>query len=218
MNNKVGLVSIRDFDLGLVSTLGAVTDLTDKTAPSYVLDMSGADATQRVKIFFAQPEQIFRMKIYPFITINRDEISPALNRYMGVEQKDYRIGVSNAQITAHGKSGYAQFENKLSAQPFDITYTLSCFDRYEGSAQAILNRLLRIFPPIGKLNVIDSLQVARTYDCYFEGGVVNLQEAVDPVTRVRGYAISLRVEAELDLADPFVTNAVTDFGIGFRLK
>lgn len=226
---KVGSVGVREFDLGVVQTMGCIPDLTDRNAPCYVLPEPGesslsqscsttasSEAAQRVKVFFSQPEQIFRLKIYPFITINRDEMTPSTTRYMGVEQMDYRKGVSGTQATAFGKQGFTEYENKLSAQPYDFVYTISIFDRYEAGAQAILHRVLKLFPPIGRLNVIDSLGVSRSYDAYMEGGVVSLQEAIDPVTRVRGYAITLRVEGEIDLTEPYTTGAVTDFGINLN--
>jgi hypothetical protein len=215
-NGITGEVALRNFDQGVVDTLGASSGATPPgesqtqacnqlTVPAYP---GGSTA---VNVYFAQPDSIFRLKTYPFITINRDDITPALHRWMNVAQLEFRAGVSGTQTTVMGKSGFTNYLVKPQAQPYDFTYTISVFDKLETGAQAILAKMLRAFPPVGKLSVFDSLGLNRTYEAYQEGSVANLQDLVDTVTRVRGYAITVRVEGELDLVDPYTTNAVSGF-------
>lgn len=217
-----GQVFLRNFDQGMVDTIGAITDPTNPPGdPRFILTVPGA-TDQTVKVYFAKPEAIFRKKVYPFITIDREEFTPALHRWMGVGQLEYRTGVSGTQIFVQtsrdgtGVSGFGQYQTKPQAIPYDIVYTVTCFDRYEGPAQAMLLKLLKVFPPVGKVFVSDSLGLNRTYEAYQEGAIANLKEVIDPVTRFIGYAITVRVEGELDLADPSVGNTVTGFGLNLH--
>lgn len=223
-NQRTGLVTVRNFDQGIIDTMGAapgpVPPGPSQSRTCSILGVPYPDgSTKSVNVYFSQPEPIYRLKLFPFVTVNREDISPALNRWMNVGQLDYRTGVSGTQMVINGVSGFSQYEAKYQAQPFDITYTITMMDRYEVGAQAILSKMLRAFPPIGRLIVFDSLGLNRTYDAYVEGSVTNLQDLTDPVNRVRGYAMTIRVEAELDVADPYTTDAVSGFVLNqIRMK
>jgi hypothetical protein len=218
--NITGQVFIRAFDQGMMNSMGGV-GYADAEHPCFSVPVPypyPIGSTQNVSAYFSQPEPIFRLKVFPFITINRDSIVPALHRWMSVGQLEYKAGVSGSPMVVNVNpnsasgcfvSGFSEYEGKIQAFPFDITYTVSCFNRYEASVHPILLYLLKQFPPLGKLYVTDSLGLPRTYEAYLEGDVANLQEIIDPVNRSRGYAITIRVEGELDLADPFFTSAVS---------
>jgi hypothetical protein len=212
-NQRTGNVFLRNFDEGVFATLGATPDPTSVPDPCYTLPISFGNAMKKVPVYFTQPEQIFKKMIYPFITVHRDEVSVAMHRWMGVGQLEYRAGVSGTQMVIGGVSGFAQYESKPQAIPHDITYTVSVWDRYEASAQMILQNVLKAMHPIGRLMVYDSLNLQRSYEYYWEGSIASLQELIDPVTRVRGYALSLRVEGELDLTQPVSTDAVTGMNL-----
>jgi hypothetical protein len=208
-NQITGEVNVRDFDQGVMDGLDGVP-FADPTHPCYSVPVPYPDgSTRNVSAYFDQPEAIFRLKIFPFITIHRDDPTLAMHRWMNVGQLEYRAGVSGTEAVINGVSGFLAYQAKIQAFPFDFTYTISGYDRYENTAQPILNYLLRHFPPLGKLFVTDSLGLQRSYEAYFEGSVANLQTLTDAVTRARGYAITVRVEGELDLTDPYVTSAVT---------
>lgn len=214
-NSKTGTVWIRNFDQGVFDTMGAIANpVTQKATgiPCYSLNIPGIH-NGAIPVFFAQPEQAFRAAIYPCATVNRDEFTPAMHRWMGVGQIEYKAGVSGTQAVINGREGFLVKESKVQAIPFDFTYTISAFDRYETGAQLILQKLLRIFQPVGTLAVLDSLGLQRTYASYLEGAVASLKEIIDPVNKVNGYAITIRVEGELDLADPIVTQAVSGFDL-----
>ena len=215
-NSKTGQVFLRNFDQGVMDTMGAVAApelATTLKIPTLCYKLTVAGVANPIPVFFTQPEQAYKVSIYPCITINRDEFVPAMQRWMGVGQLEYRTGVSGTQTVINGREGFLVYESKVQAIPFDFTYTISALDRTEVEAQMILQKLLRIFQPVGKLAVKDSLGLQRTYSSYLEGAVANLQEIIDPVNRVRGYAITIRVEGELDLADPIVTSAVSGFDL-----
>lgn len=217
-----GNVFIRNFDQGIVETLGAEADpnafhmvngqkIPD---PCYKLDVDGKE----ISVYFSQPEPVFQKKVFPFITINRDDMTPAMSRWHGPGQLEHKVGASGVVVLPNGVSGYASSSMKYQAYPYDITYTISVWDRYESTVQTILAKVLRALPPIGRILVKDSLNLLRTYEYYSEGSIANLQEVIDAATRARGYAITIRIEAELDLLDSITTNAVTGIDLSLYVK
>ena len=218
-DQQTGDVFLRNFDEGIFLTLGAEADpsafvwVNNQKVPDPCYKFIVGD--QAVPIYFSQPEPVFRKKVFPFITVNRDDVSPVMHRWHGPEQLEHRVGVSGVSL-ANGVSGFLAYENKPQAYPYDITYTISVWDRYESTLHPILAAVLRALPPIGKIFVKDSLNLLRTYEYYSEGNIANLQEVIDAATRARGYAITIRVEAEIDLAERVTTNTVTGYDIALR--
>lgn len=217
-NSVVGEVDLRSFDQGVMTTLNAIyggQSADAVPAPCYTIPVLMPDGTTRyVPAYFDQPEAIFQKMIFPFVSIHREDVVLAMHRWMNVGQLEYKAGVSGTQISVRQSngsvvSGFSSYQAQIQPFPYDIPYTISCFDRYENLVQPILKYILRSFPPLGKLFVSDSLGLPRTYEAYQEGSIANLQELIDPVQRVRGYALSIRVEGELDLADPYTTSAVS---------
>jgi hypothetical protein len=208
-DQKTGFVFLRNFDEGIFATLGASPDTSNLLDPCYAVSITFPDGVKKVPVYFSQPEPIFKKMVFPFITINRDDVALAMHRWMGVGQLEYRAGVSGTQTVINGVSGFASYESKPQAFPHDITYTISMWDRYEAPVQVILQNVLKALYPVGRLLVYDSLKLQRSYEYYWEGSIANLQEIIDPVTRARGYALTIRVEGELDLAQTYSTDAVT---------
>jgi hypothetical protein len=213
-----GNVFIRDFDEGIINTLGAVADPNAFNIVNGQKIPDPCFKLDEVPVYFSQPEPVFQKKVFPFITINRDDMAPAMMRWHGPAQLEHKVGTSGVVILPNGTSGYASSSMKYQAYPYDITYTISIWDRYEATVQTILAKVLRALPPIGRIIVKDSLNLSRSYEYYSEGSIANLQEVIDPVTRARGYAITLRVEAELDLLDSITTNAVTGIDLSLHVK
>ncbi|MBK9390498.1 MAG: hypothetical protein IPN68_09990 [Bacteroidetes bacterium] len=226
---KTGEVGVRDFDLGVLSTLGATPDTQGLFADSdfkknianfnaqdfcYKIVVPGSSGSGAVPVYFAQPDAPYRKKYFPLIVVSRDEFSPALQRWMSVGQLEYRAGEAGSYIVAgNGVSGFTQYMSKIQAMPYDFIYTISVFDRYENTIQPVLMKVLQSFPPVGKLFVKDSLGLQRTYEVYQEGGVSSQHEIVDAAQRIRGYSITIRVEGEIDLVTPVDRSAVTGFDL-----
>lgn len=218
---KTGTVFLRNFDEGIFRTMGANPDPSSTTDPCYSLIVTINGIDTKVPVYFSQPEAIFKKMVFPFITVTRDDVALAMHRWMGVGQLEYKVGVSGTQtILPSGVSGFSQYEFKFQAFPHDITYTIQAWDRYESPAQSILLSVLNSFYPVGKLIVYDSLMLRRTYEYYWEGSIANLQEMIDPVTRARGYALTIRVEGELDIANtPSLFDSVSGINMGLsRIK
>lgn len=220
--HSTGEVFLRNFDAGVFETLGAEADPTAFTVvnghrvpdPCYKFEVNG----ESIPIYFSQPEPVFRKKVFPFITVNRDEVVPVMQRWHGPGQLEHKVGTSDALTLPNGLSGYTTGSMKFQAYPYDISYTISIWDRYEASVQPILAKVLRALPPIGRIIVKDSLNLTRSYEYFSEGSIANLQEVIDAATRARGYAISIRIEGELDLLDSVTTSAVTGFDLSLHLK
>lgn len=218
---KTGTVFLRNFDQGIFDRMGAVPDPSDPSDPCFrvsVPTITGVSGIPDIEVpaYFAQPESIFQKKVYPFISVVRDDAVPNLQRWMSVGQLEYRSGVSGSGVVINGVSGFTSYERKFQPYPHDITYTISAWDRYENGVQPILYKLLKAFTPTGKILVKDSLDLERSYEAYREGSFTSLHEVVDAVTRVRGYAITVRVEGELDHADGFALDAVSGFAISMH--
>lgn len=72
----------------------------------------------------------------------------------------------------------------------------------------MVKHLLRVWQPYSKIRLIDSLGEQRTYDVFNEGDVLDIGEIVDVADRVKAYTISVRVEGELDINDPWIRATV----------
>lgn len=210
---KTGTVFLRNFDMGMITTIGA---LPDPVKHCYYLSVELPSGPIDVPVYFSQPEPIFKTMKFPFISINRDDVALAMGRWMGIGQLEYRAGVSGTSAVINGVSGYYQYDQKMQAMPHDIFYTISIWDRYETSVQPILLNVLKAFNPIGRLIVYDSLNLMRSYEYYWEGSIAQLNEIIDPVTRARGYALTIRVEGELDLLNTSTEDTVSGIDIYFH--
>ena len=216
--NQTGEVWVRDFDYGVLNGLGATLNVewTEKRKrPTFAIQLGPKTATESlVPVFFNDPEMIYKERHAPSILIQREDITPALQRWMGIGQLEYRAGVSGTGVVlTNGTSGFAQYVSKPQAMPYDFLYTITCFDRYEGNVQYLLKQVLKSFPPIGKIYVTDSMGLLRTYESRSEGSIPSPREIIDPVNRFVSYTISVKVDGEIDLTDPVVSDAVTGFNL-----
>jgi hypothetical protein len=152
------------------------------------------------------------------VEVRRDDIAQAMERWMPGTQQ-YRAPADGAQplsVTLPNGvtvTGYDRMEIVAQAIPFDITYTISVKARYRGApgqrnqVNGLFANVLRRYPPYGKINVVDSIGDLRSYEAFNEG-ISNLDNIVEVQDRTLGFAITLRVEAELDLKDPYTVQTV----------
>jgi hypothetical protein len=217
-NSQTGQVWIRDFDYGILNGIGASLDTTcsDQQKPTFAINIAGPTES-KVPVFFNDPEQIYKHRHAPSILIQRDDFTPALNRWMGVGQLEYRAAVyGSGGVLINGTSGFAQYVSKPQAMPYDFVYTITCFDNYEGNVQFLVKQVLKSFPPIGKIWVTDSLGLLRSYESRSEGPIPSPRENIDPVNRFVSYTISVKVDGEIDLTDPIVADAVSGFSLNLH--
>ncbi len=218
-----GDVFLRNFDEGIMRLLGAMRGLENPSSGDTEfcyrkqVNFGTGIGTLNVPVYFSQPEPMLQSKKFPFITISRDDITLAMQRWMSVGQLEYRAGLGSLYaipLTPESSvSGYLSRQSKPQAFPYDMTYTISVWDRYENRVQTLLQQVLKAVTPVGRVIVYDSLNLERSYEYYYEGSLVNLQEVLDADTRARGYALTIRVEGEIDQGDPGETSAVTGFDL-----
>jgi hypothetical protein len=217
--DQVGTVSIRDFDQGIIETMGAFVE-----DQRYWLSIPGIDpppGRPGVLVTFSYPETEFKSFVVPLVLIRRDDISPAMERWHpGTEA--YRTPPATAlpvklpdDDTVHAnKEGHDRREVGVQAMPFDISYTISVLAHYRGApgqrgqVQAIFHHVLKTYGPYSTVLLYDSLGDPREYHTFTESTSV-LDEHSEIADRIIGLAISLRVEAELDLYEPSTFKTVT---------
>lgn len=217
--DQPGIVTLRDFDQGVVETLGAHVE-----DQRYWLSLPGVDpppGKPGILVTFSFPEAEFKSYVIPLILIRRDDISPANERWHSYHQA-YRTPAKTARKVKFpidnthysGREGFDQKEIGLQPIPFDITYTISILSHYRGAlgqrgqVQAILHHVLKTYPPFTRVILKDSLGDLRHYFAFMEGTSV-LDDHPEISERVIGFGVTLRVEAELDLFDPQVVRTVT---------
>jgi hypothetical protein len=209
---KTGTVGLRDFDRGVVETLGAVV-----VKDNYFLTIPGvspAPGHPGIQVVFAFPEDIYEHWKKPSIVVSRDDVSTAMQRYHpGAYQ--YRAPAAGARpVVVSGIQGFTSMETMSQAVPFDLSYSLNIITTGRGSggsrAQAglMLDWVLRKFPPYCAIYVLDSIGDQRTYTAWMDG-VGMLDEVAEVSERTIGFAVTLRVEAEFDLAEPEIHSTVT---------
>lgn len=216
---RTGEVMLEDFDRGVVVTLGGVVN-EDKT--HYVIKnvkgMSAPPDFDGVPVYFAFPDEVLEDLILPCWVVRRDSITPAMSRWhQGLVP--YRIpapGAKSSSVThpITGKliaTGYSHYEQKSQAVPFDLLYNIQIRARYRNNLEVpgmkMLTFTLRQYQPYTQVLVMDSQEKRRTYDAFME-----TPSAQDTQTNVADreirFNVTLRVEAELDLNDPYVQRAL----------
>jgi len=243
-----GIVGLRNFDAGVVETLGAeVHEVSTGKGPHsnyYILPsatfpVEPAPGLPGIPVTFSHPEDIYARYRQPVIVVRRDDISPAMNRWHP-GQKSWKAPAQTArpvsvtfdpgtfgETTVHG---FDRYETKDTGVPFDITYSIQIFARHRGKGplpkkgvptgftgaagsprnqvNAVLDYVLRRYAPYCQVILEDSLGDKRKYSAFMEA-VSHLDEVPEVTERVLGFAVTLRVEAELDLSDPVVQRAAT---------
>jgi hypothetical protein len=217
-----GQVWIRDFDEGIVRTLGAVIEDQRYWLKLELVGVDPPPGKPGVLVTFSFPESEFRAMMLPMILVRREDITDALQRwhtdqrlqYRTATQEARRVVVSSSSPVYDGLTGVDQVEQAQQAWPKDITYTLSVLARYRGATgqrgqvQAILKHVLRVYQPYGVVYVTDSLGDPRVYDAFQEG--IAARDSIESFgERVIGFDVTVRVEGELDLAVPRTYRTVT---------
>jgi hypothetical protein len=229
---RTGDVWIEDFDRGVVETLGAqiVGDdyflMLDNVVKGYfaadyrIPELRNTEMPG-VMVIFASPDDRVQAFSLPCIVIRRDSIDPAEDRWPSKNLKYQAPAPGATQVTVnyHGTeiTGWTSYEEQEGAWPYDLTYMISVMAagrKCTRDAQRMLRVLLRVWPPKAGagLFVKDTIGDTRSYEAFSEGPI-DLKEALDIVDRQAGFSTSLRVNAELDLNDPYFTKSVLDFDV-----
>lgn len=215
--DQTGTVTLRSFDRGVIETLRAT--VVDSEYIIAIPNVNGPPGKSGVPVVFSHPEDIFQTKRLPCVVVQRDSMSPAMGRWHGPVHEQYKTAAVGAllksvtKVDGTVKQGFDKIETLKQAMPFDLGYTVSIYSTGRDAADRlhvskILDYVLKVYQPYCYVFVKDSLEDPRSYQAYMEG-VSMLDEIADVTERYIGFALTLRVEAELDLEEPQVTAAVT---------
>ncbi len=215
--SRNGIVSLRCFDEGIVTTLGCTVDVARQ---QFFLTVEGIDGPPgsplayptgelRVPVVFSIPEDVLSNFENPLVVVRREAITPDMKRWMP-GQLQYRTPAYGAHEVVYGKGksyekrGYDKMEQMQMAVPFLINYTISILARNRGLAQRnqanrLFDHVLRIYQPYSMMKLLDSIGDERTYDVQMES-TAPLDSIPEVSERVIGFSFSLSVMAELDLA------------------
>lgn len=219
--SQTGTVGIRNFDEGVVLTLGAFEAPDGQGMPKYWINTdSGAfggvtcatPGNPGVPVIFGNPEDVVQSVTYPLVLVQRLDISPAMERWHSGAQQYRAPGKGAVPFVATWPSGsvargFDRMEILPQAIPYDIMYQISVRARFRGApgnrnqVNALFGHVMRVFPPYSKIDVVDSIGDLRGYEAFNEG-ISNIDVIAEVQDRTLGMALTIRVEGELDLKDP----------------
>jgi hypothetical protein len=219
-NERTGEVFLDSFDRGVIYTLGAVISSDHKMV--VIKGMDGVEAPpnyEGVPIFFAFPDENLEEKILPSIVVRRDSISPAMSRWhlgsisynvpaAGARPVTYTHPITGAVIA----QGFDTYERKDQAVPYDLVYTIQIRARFRNNLRVeslkMLKYVMKKYQPYTQVAVVDSLEHTRYYDAFNETPT-DVVVMPDLTGRESNFNVTLRVEAELDLNDPYNVRVLT---------
>lgn len=211
-----GEVTLRDFDQGIIETLGGKV-----VNGQYYITIDGVQPQQGdpgIAVHFMYPEDLFANLIFPCFIVNRDDISSATMRlHPGMDQ--YRAPAPASQpVVVQMPNGPAHYWDRVieqaQATPYDITYSVNIYNTKRGgyggkkAVNAMLDYVLRKCPIYGQVFVRDSLGQLRSYEM-FQEGITSMDDAYGVAERYTQFAVTFRVEAEYDLSPVREARTVT---------
>lgn len=223
---RTGHVDLIDYDLAVTRQTGAILDTEQNEwylpLSFYIEDPAiGPVAIERALVVYKRPEPTQVQHEVPQIAIIRDDIDPDPTRLYSPTVQ-YRLPAPGATpVSAYcaplGRDiiGYDCYETKDKEVPYNLTYTIECWSRYRVPAQTLLQMMMKRFPLRGTLTVTATEEAGRNVTCdrtylFFQEGIADLTEVNSMVERIPGFALTIRVEAELTLEkEPITVNGFT---------
>jgi hypothetical protein len=210
-----GDVDLRSFDQGFIESMGGRVN-----GSHFYITIDGVEpppGDPGIPVYFMYPEDFYANFRYPAFVVTRDDISVSQQRLHPFTQK-YRAPAKTATfVTAQTQNGPRTQADRMAMQeaatPYDLTYTVNIYNSLRGgpgrsAANRMLTHILKIWPVYGQVWVTDSLGVPRSYEAFNEG-IVNLDDVAGILERMIQFAVTIRVEAEYDLADPTISRTAT---------
>jgi len=211
MSARTGTVFLRDYDEGLVRTMGAElieVELDGEMVQDYAIMIDGVTGPDMyggaIPVIWQNPEDIYQPGLLPHVNVSRSAVTPAMQRWFPGGH-EYRTPAAAAQTVTSGTGvqGPSMLEFKQWAYPYDISYDIHIRARLRAQADKMLRQIGSKFWAYGQIYLRDSEGAERGYYA-FQESVDTLDEVVDIADRMLGWTISLRCEAELDFNDPYI--------------
>jgi len=204
-------VFLEHFDLGVATTLGGElvnANLGGEQVQVYAVKIDGVNGPGEyngmVPIVMSAPDEAYQSAHLPEILITRSSAMMQMSRWFPGGH-EYQVPASNAQQVAGpgGRMMPNRVEKKWWTYPFEIIYDVQLRARQRIDADRMLRHVGRHFWAYGQVFLIDTEGDERGYHVFVD--VFDpISELTDVSDRLQGHIISLRVEGELDFAEPFI--------------
>jgi len=209
---RTGMVFLRDFDEGVVRTMGSELiniEKDDEVVQDYAILIEGVNGPDEyggaIPVIWQNPEDVYQEGLIPHIAVARTSITPAMGRWFpGGREYMVRSSVAtDKKVAATGQTIPSHVEIKRWAYPYDIAYEIHLRAKLRWQADKMLRHVGRKFWAYGQIFLTDSEGDSRGYFA-FQESVDALDEVTDIADRMIGWTISLRCQGELDFNDPYI--------------
>lgn len=210
-NGRTGTVFLEHFDVGVATTLGGElvnVVLDGEQVQAYAVRIDGVvgpgEHKGLVPIIIAEPDEAYESARLPEILISRSSAIPQMNRWFPGGH-EYQVPASNAQqvVGPNGQLMPNRVEKKWWTYPFEIVYDIQLRARQRVDADRMFRHVGARLWAYGQVFLVDSEGDERGYYAFVDSNDA-LSELADVADRLQGHIISLRVEGELDFAEPFL--------------
>lgn len=226
-----GRVGIREFDEGVVRTMGATLQPhPDGSGDGYFLSgipgVCPPKGYPGIPVIITQGDDAFGDYMMPLIAIRPEAPTHAPQRWHSMGAKQYRTAAAGALprsvvVGDTTLTGYDSYEDMPQAQPTDFTYEIRAIGRTKGGwfeglprdqASTLFMHLLKRYSHHNydtAVYVVDTVGDVRAYSCFLES-MNNEVETSQLSDRVVQFSITIRVEGELDISDPTTHQAAVN--------
>lgn len=202
---RTGHLDFLDWDKAVVEAMDCQYDPAENQwyfplQPLYFEEPEhGPVAIDKAVAVYKRPEPTQIEWDLPLLAFINDDIAPDAGRLLGEGTVGYRLPAEGATpVSIQGMIGYNLYETKGQERPYDLVYTVEAWSRYRSVSKMLLGEILRRFPIRGNLTLVDGNGIERTY-LVTQEAVADLTEVASMVDRVCGYAVTIRIEAEVTL-------------------
>ena len=194
-----GTVDLRNYDEGLVTSMGAI--LKNYGTPpimTYVLETGSGGCGGDVPVYFSSADPTIVKETIPRVFITRSSEDEVLQR-LHPGDIEWRDRFDNSpEIGTTGN--YQEVEESVQAWPYDFSYDLDIRGATRLQAQAIWSWIQKntTIKPQGYINVKDSAGDVRGYDIQYDS-ISQADEVDDIHMRYPGLAVTIRVLGEVNI-------------------
>lgn len=224
-----GTVYIREFDLGVISTIGGelIEILRDgEAARAYVLDPEHHSALgsmrcegpdefdQKIPIMFGTPEGAYEKEFFPSVVIRPGDPQPDWIRWEpgGTAYKLPADGAKEVSVTINTQgdvvNGFDRYEVRGKEVPHNLPYDIELRARKRWQKVAMLHHVQKKLYDRA-LFLTDTAGNERSYDLQWEG-FSSADEFAEVADRTLAYIVSILVVGGLDIRDPVVYPSVRE--------
>jgi hypothetical protein len=225
-NGRTGQVQVEDFDIGVATTIGSElinVEHDGELIQVYAVRIEGVTGPDEyqglIPVIMSDSEDAFQAQLLPQIVVSRGAITPQMNRWFpgGREYQIPAPGSPQVPVPGTNRTMSKRVEKKWWTLPFEISYDLHLRARLRWQANKMFKHVGRFFWAYGQVFLKDSENEERGYYAFVES-IDSLNEIADIADRLQGHTISMRVEGELDFAEPFILPTQQKLTLGVEMK